>query len=110
MDKYIKDNFTGSIDDLLNHCANLDLDKVQDQVKNEEKQMCLDAIMKELDCSEEDAEKIYNELALAEVQKTMDKLVEEGIVYISGYGDDGEPLFALTKLGKKLQDELKKDE
>ena len=45
MDKYITDNFTGSIDDLLNHCTNLDLDKVEEQVKVEEKEACIKIIM-----------------------------------------------------------------
>ena len=52
MDKYITDNFTGSIDDLLNHCTNLDLDKVEEQVKVEEKEACIQIIMKESDCDE----------------------------------------------------------
>ena len=106
MDKYIKDNFTGSVDDLLNHCSNLDLDKVQDQVKEEEKELCIDVLMKELDCSEEEAEIIYNDLALKEIQETVDKMVTDGILYISGHNDDGEPLFSLTPLGKQIQKEL----
>ena len=48
MDKYITDNFTGSIDDLLNHCSNLDTTKVEEQVKAEEKEACIQVIMKEL--------------------------------------------------------------
>jgi len=34
-------------------------------------------------------------------------LVKEGIVEVSGYNDDGEPLFTLTELGRQIQKELK---
>ncbi len=108
MDKYITDNFTGSVDDLLNHCSNLDTDKVEEQVKAEEKQACIEVIMKELDCNEFEAEVIYNEISLAETKKTVDKMVEDGLLYVSGTNEDGEPLFSLTELGKALRDEMEK--
>jgi hypothetical protein len=97
MDKYITDNFTGSIDDLLNHCSNLDVDKVEQQVKVEEKEACIQVIMKELEC---------NELVLSEVKETVDKMVEDGLLYVSGHNEDGEPLFQLTELGKAVRNEL----
>jgi hypothetical protein len=108
MDKYITDNFTGSIDDLLNHCSNLDTTKVEEQVKAEEKEACIQVIMKELECDEAQAEVIYNEIALAEVKETVDKMVADGIMEIVGYNDDNEPLFGLTELGKQIQKELEK--
>ena len=106
MDKYIKDNFNGSIDDLLSHCSNLDVDKVEEQVKVEEKEACIQVIMKELECNEFEAEVIYNEISLAETKKVVDDMVKDGILYISGYNEDGEPLFQLTELGKALRKEL----
>lgn len=109
MDKYITDNFTGSIDDLLNHCSNLDTEKVEEQVKAEEKQACLEVIMKELECNEFEAELIYNEISLAETKKIVDKMVADGLLYVSGTNEDGEPLFSLTELGKALRNEMDKD-
>ena len=106
MDKYITNNFTGSIDDLLNHCSNLDTTKVEEQVKAEEKEACIQVIMKELECDEAEAEVIYNEIALAEVKETVDKMVSEGLLYVSGHNEDGEPLFQLTELGKAVRNEL----
>ena len=106
MDKYITDNFTGSIDDLLNHCSNLDTTKVEEQVKAEEKEACIQVIMKELECNEFEAEVIYNEIALAEVKETVDKMVADGLLYMSGHNEDGEPLFQLTELGKAVRNEL----
>jgi hypothetical protein len=106
MDKYITDNFTGSIDDLLNHCTNLDVDKVEEQVHVEEREACIQVIMKELDCNEFEAEIIYNEISLAETKSTVDKMVADGLLYISGYNEEGEPLFSLTELGKAVRNEL----
>ena len=109
MDKYITSNFTGSIDDLLNHCSQLDTDKVEEQVKAEEKQACIDVIMSELDCNEFEAEIIYNEISLAETKKVVDKMVADGLLYVSGHNEDGEPLFSLTELGKAVRDKMTKD-
>ena len=106
MDKYISDSFTGSVDDLLNHCANLNTDMVEEQVKQEEKEECLRVIKQELECDDDEALLIYNEIALAEVKKTVDKMVEDGLLYVSGYNESGEPLFNLTELGKSIRDHI----
>jgi hypothetical protein len=100
------ETFTGSIDDLLTHCSQLDLNQVEDQIKQDEKQECLNLIMNDCECSIEEAEQIYNDIALNEVKQTIDQLVKEGIVEVSGYNDDGEPLFTLTELGRQIQKEL----
>jgi hypothetical protein len=64
--------------------------------------------MSEFECSEQEAEEIYNEIALNEVKQTVDKMVADGIMEIVGYNDDNEPLFGLTELGKQIQKELEK--
>lgn len=106
MDKYITENFTGSIDDLLNHCTNLDLAKVEEQVKVEEKEACIQIIMKESGCDELEAHIIYNEILLIETKTTIDKMVTDGLLYVSGHNEDGEPLFQLTELGKSVRNEI----
>ena len=106
MDRYITENFTGSIDDLLNHCTNLDLAKVEEQVKVEEKEACIQIIMKESGCDELEAHIIYNEILLIETKTTIDKMVADGLVYVSGHNEDGEPLFQLTELGKAVRNEI----
>jgi hypothetical protein len=108
MDKYINDDFTGSIDDLLNHCANLDVSKVEEQVKNEEKEECIKLIMQELECEEDEALKVYNEIALSETKTVVDKMVKDGLLEIIGHNEDGEPLFSLTELGKAIRNEMEK--
>ena len=109
MSNYIKDNFTGSIDDLLSHCASLDVTKVEEQVKVEEKAECIKVIMAELDCNEFEANVIYDEIALSETKTVVDQMVEDGLLYISGYNDEGEPLFNLTDFGKQIRKEIDKD-
>ena len=106
MDRYITENFTGSIDDLLNHCTNLDLAKVEEQVKVEEKEACIQIIMKQLNCNEFEADIVYNEILLTETKTTVDKMVADGLLYVSGHNEDGEPLFQLTELGKSVRNEL----
>ena len=98
--------YTGTIDGLLEHCSKLDLNEVEEQMKREEKEDCLNVIMADFGCSREEAEVIYGEIALAEVKETMEQLLKDGIVQISGYNDEGEPLFVLTELGKQVKKEL----
>ena len=43
---------------------------------------------------------------VAEVKETMEQLLKDGIVQISGYNDEGEPLFVLTELGNQVKKEL----
>jgi hypothetical protein len=106
MSDYIKDNFTGSIDDLLSHCASLDVSKVEEQVKVEEKAECIKVIMEELECNVFEAGVIYDEIALQEVKTIVDKMVEDGLLTITGYNEDNEPLFGLTEFGKTIRKEL----
>jgi len=98
--------FTGTIDQVLNHCANLNVDELDKQC---ERQSTIEYIMKETGCDEAEANEIYEEASLMEVKETVDDLVKQGLVQIVGYDKDGEPLFGLTELGKSVQDELKKD-
>ncbi len=100
------ETYTGTVDDLLEHCSKLDINEVESQIKREEKEECLNVIMTDLECSREEAEVIYGEIALAEVKETMEQLLKDGIVQVSGYNDEGEPLFVLTELGKQVKKEL----
>jgi hypothetical protein len=101
-----KGTFKGSVNELLKHCSNIDVDELYDQC---EKRECLSIIMRETNCSEEEAELLYIDIALNDVKDTVDSLVEEGLVEISGFNKDGEPLFVLTELGKKVQNEINKN-
>jgi len=100
------ESYTGTIDSFLDHCSKLNINEVEEQVKEQEKQECLEVIMEQCECSMEEAEEIYDEIALTEVKNTIDNLVKEGLVEVSGYNEDGEPLFVLTELGKQVQKNL----
>ena len=100
------ESYTGTIDSFLDHCSKLNINEVEEQLKEQEKQECLEVIMEQCECSVEEAEEIYDEIALTEVKNTIDNLVKEGLVEVSGYNEDGEPLFVLTELGKQVQKNL----
>lgn len=100
------ETYTGTIDSFLDHCSKLNINEVEEQVKQQEREECLEVIMEQCECSLEEAEEIYSEIALAEVKETIDQMVKDGLVEVSGYNEDGEPLFVLTELGKQIQKNL----
>lgn len=75
-----------------------EIDKIDAEV---EKNASISLIMRELDCSFEEAIEIYKEIAIIETQKALDKMLESGEVQIVGYNEDGEALYEITKKGKK---------
>ena len=99
-------HFTGTVDQLLEHCANMDLNAVQEQVDTQNRASCIDYIRKESGCSKAEAEKIYEEICLLEVNQTVDKLVADGLLQIGEYDADGEPKFILTELGKQVHNQM----
>jgi hypothetical protein len=43
---------------------------------------------------------------LQEVKTIVDKMVEDGLLTITGYNEDNEPLFGLTEFGKTIRKKL----
>ena len=99
------DNFKGTVDQFLKHCAEMNVDTLYDEC---ERRDCMQYIMRETNCSEEEAAVLYEEISMNEVKNTLDNLVKDGIVEISGYNEEGEPLYSLTDLGRKIQEDLNK--
>lgn len=93
-----KDLFVGSIDQLLEHCNNMDVDDLYDKC---EKREGIRHIMRETDCTEVEAEGIYKELSLLQVKQQLEQMIENGEVVITGYNDEGDPLYGLTEKGNK---------
>jgi predicted transcriptional regulator len=110
MNQNINTTFTGSVDQLLEHCSKLEFDISEEQIKQREYELSLQYIMDAEDVNREEAIEIYNMIALAEVKETVDKLVKEGLLQVNGYDDEGEPKFELTELGKQCAGEIKKQE
>lgn len=105
--------FNGSVDDLLNHVDKFDPTVVENVVVNQTEEVLLDdttaiaMIQSELNCDEEMAKDIFNNIKLEEVTRVIDNLVDEGLVEVVDYVD-GEPRFSLTENGKLMSEKLKK--
>lgn len=107
MNEEINKTFTGTVDQLLEHCSNLNFDISDEEVKARERESALKYIMDSQKVDREEAIEIYNMIALQEVKETVDKLVSDGLLEITEYGEDGEPKFGLTSLGNQCANEIK---
>lgn len=107
--------FTGTVDELLDHMNNIDDSKVESDI-NEDRDVLLSdgeaitQIMEELKCDRTEAEKVLMMVKEEEVKNTLNNLMSEGLVEISRYDADGEPLYSLTDAGKNVAENLKKDD
>jgi hypothetical protein len=93
--------FSGSINQLLQRCWEMSKEEIDKIDAEAEKNTSISFIMKEMDCSFEEAVQIYKEIAVIETQKALDKMLESGEVKIVGYNEDGEALYEITKKGRK---------
>lgn len=100
-------NFTGSIDDLLNYCQQLDADKVERlaEGKLEDEMLTPEevraTIMEECHVDETEAEKIRMDMMVEYVREICKDLESRGFLEVSGYDDGGQPLYRTTELGKQ---------
>lgn len=109
MNSEINTTFTGTVDQLLNYCNTLNFDISDEQVKSNEYESCISYIMDSQEVDRNEAIEIYKMIALEETKQHVDKLVNEGLLEISDYTEDGEPKFALTALGKQCAEHMKKN-
>lgn len=105
--KKVKGTFTGSIDELLEHTSTLDPDISNADLQAAQREAGIEYIMKVENVDREQAEEIYNEIALMEVSSVVEDLVKKGIMELQGYDENGEPKYGLTELGKKMAEQLK---
>jgi hypothetical protein len=84
-------NFTGTIDQLLNHCATLDPEVVERDVEEDK---AISMIMDMHDCDSDEARRILEKAQLDMVQEAINQLMNDGKVKIVGYNDNGEPLYS----------------
>jgi Fic family protein len=114
--KIFTENFSGSIDDLLAFTQQ-NADFVDNVVEGREEIMLNDkeAIQFVKDEFKEqhgeiltdvEAAEIMNEIKLAQVKDVIDSLVENGLVEIKEYDENGEPKYGLTEKGETLGDAL----
>lgn len=93
--------FNGSIDQLLRRCSEMSKEEIDKIDVEAEKNASISFLMREMDCSFEEAVIYYNEIAVLEVQKVLDEMLKNGEVKIVGYNENGEALYEITKKGKK---------
>lgn len=101
-------NFQGTVDELLNHVANVSTPEQMKRVERviEDKNDILNPseavafIMEEFHVSHEEAKKIHHEIMMEEVSNAMKKLCDEGLLYIHHYDENGQPSYLTTELGK----------
>ena len=101
-------NFTGTVDELLNHCSQVDPNIVNNEDVMLSTEEALDTIKEEFHCDDERAKILLDEFKLVEAKEFIEKLRDEGIVEIKKYNEDGEPLWGLTEAGKEEAARIKK--
>jgi Mn-dependent DtxR family transcriptional regulator len=100
-------NFTGSIDELLDHCSNVDEDICNDDTMLNHEEL-VDTIAEDFRVSKEEADRIAMEVKLEIVRDTVKQLADQGILELTGYDADGECIYRLTEKGKQYADKIKK--
>lgn len=98
-------NFTGTIDQLLSHCATVDINQLQSDIDYE--RLVAD-VCQTHDCDPEQAERIIKNAMDQCLQKELNTMVKNGIVAIVGYDENGEPLYALAENNKKSKKNKKR--
>jgi hypothetical protein len=93
--------YSGSIDGLLEKCANLDADAIDQQVEEYNKSKVLYNIMEQFDCTHEEAQVLYDEAVIGAIKEQLDILVAAGKVKIVGEDEDGNPLYAAADEAKE---------
>jgi hypothetical protein len=106
--KKITSSFTGNIDQLLNHCTQLDTETTDEQLNLAQREAGIQYIMNQERISYELATEIYNRIAYEQIGMQLKKLIEEGIVEIDEFNENGEPLYKLTEFGKLVAEEIQK--
>ena len=98
-------NFTGSIDELLDHCdkhavyVNDVIEEKINVILSDEEAISL--IKQECHgISDEDAKHVLNEIKIEYVTDMCEKMVEDGLL-MKSYDEDGEVLYLSTEKGKK---------
>jgi predicted transcriptional regulator len=94
--------YKGSVDDLLAHVGTAPKEEIEkvgsdDQMLNREELIA--SIMDEAKCPREEAERIATELQLEEFDRIVKPMVEKGLLEISEYDKDGQPVYKPTLKG-----------
>lgn len=89
--------FTGTIDQLLIHCAAIDLNDLDNQIEYED---TIEQLMADHSCTRDDAATMIEEAKLAMIQEVLNDLKAEGKVSVT-YNENGEELYTSTETKPK---------
>jgi len=97
--------FKGNVDSLLNHVLSApksEIDKVgsPDEVLNHEEIVAV--LMDEYKFPLEEAERRATEIQIEEFNRIAQGMVQKGLLEIVRYDENGDPVFDVTELGKKV--------
>jgi len=99
----LSNTFTGNIDELLDHCTTVDDETLNQALELEQS---ISHVMKEMDVDREEAMRIIQEIHLAELQQTLDDMVDKGLLEIIGNNENGDPLYNLTEHGRRVRHQI----
>lgn len=93
--------FTGTVDSLLDHCTQIDTDRIGDENNILSPGEAVNFIMEEYHVSREQAEKIRMEIAMEQIKEVAEKAVEAGLLVVDHYDEELNPVYKPTEKGKK---------
>jgi len=90
-------SFNGTIDEVLEKCSNLSEEELNEIEADVNKSASISFIIEQSNCSEEEAEEVYQYFSELQVKKAIDNLLKIGEIKIDGYNSDNEPIYKLIK-------------
>ena len=94
--------FKGSVEDLLNRVLTAPqsaIDKVGDENERLNREEAIAFAMDDLKITREEAEKIVTEIQLEEFHRIAKGMVEKGLLEITEYDGEGQPIYQPTEKG-----------
>jgi hypothetical protein len=94
--------FKGTVEGLLNHVLTAPqsaIDKVGDENERLDREEAIAFAMDDLKITREEAERIVTEIQLEEFHRIAKGCVERGLLEITSYDDEGQPIYQPTEKG-----------
>lgn len=111
------EKYTGTISGMLKHCAQLDADKIEQQVDKESEERAIETLCKEHSLTREEALELIESTKTLLINQALDSLLSDGLIK-QEYSETGEVLYSCTEDGinyvnsinppKKTDEKLKK--
>ena len=94
------EKFTGSINELLQHCAELDADKIDAQVEQENLERAVNTLCNEHQLSRQEALDLIESTKTLLITQAIDSLLADGLIK-QEFSESGEVLYSCTEDGNK---------